>query len=97
MENNSKVYEKLHFLNWASVLFIIANLSIIIWLINMVRTDGTDKAPIIIWVLYPILLLVDCIVWLIVRWFNQKLGKLFSKYLVALIILFFPILIFSYI
>ena len=94
-QENNQHSDKLPIGHWGFILFFIFNLADVVWQLYTVKTDGSDKAPIVIMVMWPLLVIVDTIIWTIVRRFNQGLDILFKRIIIALLILFLPALVYS--
>lgn len=76
---------------WSWTIFIsIINLLAIFYLRHWVISDGSDKSIILFWVFYPLIIIVNGLAWLLLRKTNLK--NPLKKIVIALLILFFPLL-----
>jgi hypothetical protein len=77
----------------------IATLNILaIWfLLKVIKDDGSDKAPILFWFYYPLIIFGDFIAWLTLRLRKKSLSRQVKYIIIALLILFIPLLFFAFI
>ena len=67
------------------------NLFVIVLLIRT-AWSGNDKAIILVIVLYPALVIVNLLAWLVLKAFGIKEASIYKTLLFCLIILFFPVM-----
>ena len=67
------------------------NLIVVIFLINA-AWEGNDKAILLIIVFYPMLIVVNSIVWIVLRILKREDARIYSTMAYCLLILLFPVL-----
>ena len=76
------------------IILSVINLTMIIWLIDSVRVPN-DKAMILLIFGYPLLTVLNALVWVILKIFRRPEQRIYKMTTISLIVLFFPILFLS--
>ena len=72
---------------------ILINAIFIIALIYFVGKTNSDKSPIIFWIFYPFLFVINLLLFLLLAALKSIYAKTQKQILIALLLLFFPVMI----
>jgi len=76
----------------------VATLNILaVWfLLKVIKDDHSDKAPILFWFYYPLIILGDFVAWLTLHLRKKSLSRQVKYIIITLLILFIPLLFFTF-
>jgi hypothetical protein len=84
------MFERISNNNW-TVIIVVVNVLLVAGIILMVLQYNIEKSIIVYWILYPIILMGNLLVWLVVKAFSSGVSKRWGLIMIIMLIAYLPL------